>query len=190
MNEVHSRPLREENQPWSDENLAARFCAEIHTRFSVNNEAFRTKESAELEAVLRENPEKRGAPGSDVRDSGAWEIYLASKIRFDLNTVTIILPRRRSFGWDLVYMFDNTDAAWSRPVRGATIVDGEPRVTIEILLLAEPPAATEGAKSRHVLVELYETDVHALVALVGAQGTGAEARELQERLLLALEELP
>src|SRR5680860_294592 len=77
---------------WSDEVVAEAFRAEIRARLEAHNAAYRAREATELEQVLREHPEKCGQPGYEVRDSGAWEVYQASEIRIDRNSVTIVLP--------------------------------------------------------------------------------------------------
>lgn len=178
---------------WSDEAVAESFRTEIRARFEAHNAAYRSREAVELEAVLREYPEKRGQPGYEVRDSGAWEIYQASEIRIDRNSVTIVLPTFWAVGIDLVYLFDRTTVAWSRPTIGATIVDGAPRVTIEITLVATWTDAsdakwkTDGNDRRSVLAELYEDDVKTLLGLLAPY---ADKTAIRERLALSLEALP
>jgi len=180
---------------WSDEAVATSFRAEIRARLEAHNAAYRAREAAELKQVLREHPERKGTPGFEVRDSGAWEIYQASEIRIDRNSVTIVLPTFWAIGIDLVHLFDHTTAAWSRPSIGATIVDGEPRVTIEITLVAtwtdemDAKWRAEGNDRRRVLVELYDVEVHALRAHIDDE-RGPFWFKLAERLGLALEALP
>lgn len=192
---------------WPSDVVAEAFRAEIRARLEAHNAAYRTREEAELEQVLREHPEKRDQPGYAVRDSGAWEIYQASEIRIDRNAVTIVLPTFCVIGIDLVHLFDNTTMAWSRPSIGATIVDGDPRVTIEITLVAtwtdemDAKWRSDGSDRKHVLVELYEDDVHALCGLVDAHLATVAAHTpaadaagpmpaIRERLKLSLEALP
>jgi hypothetical protein len=166
-----SRPREQVSLPqWSDEAVAENFRAEIRTRFEEHNAASRARDAAELEVVLREHPDKRGQPGYEVRDSGAWCVYQASEIRIEGNSVTVVLPRGYAVGLDLVYLFDHTAMAWSRPSIGATIVDGEARPTIEILLVATWDSGLDALwrrdeqGRRQVLVELFEDDARALVA--------------------------
>lgn len=172
---------------WSDEAVAESFRAEIRARFEAHNTAYRARETADLEAVLREHPEKAGQPGYEVRDSGAWRVYQASEIRIDRNSVTIVLPHSYAVGIDLIYLFDNTTAAWSGPTIGAMIVDGEARPTIEIMLVATWDDAMDAAwrkdgnDRKQVLVELYEEDVHVLRTLIDTHAPDA-AREIRKRL--------
>lgn len=179
---------------WSDDVVAEAFRAEIRVRFEAHNVAYRARETVELEDVLREHPERRGQPGFEVHDSGAWVVYQASEIRIDRNAVTIILPKQYAVGIDLVYLFDHTISAWSRPVIGAMIVDGEARPTIEIILVAtwtdEMDAAwrRDGNDRKQVLVELYEDDVRDLCTLIEAQA-GSHLK-IRDRLKLALAVLP
>lgn len=177
---------------WTDDAVAESFRTEIRARFEAHNAAFRAREEIELAAVLRDHPEKRGQLGYAVRDSVAWEVYQASEIRIDRNAVTIVLPKMWAVGIDLVHMFDNTMMAWSGPTIGATIVDGEPRVTIEITLVATWTDAmdskwrADGNDRRRVLVELYEDEVRALRACLDEE-RGPFWFKLVERLTLALE---
>ena len=182
---------------WSDDVVANAFRAEIRARFEAHNAAYRAREAAELEAVLREHPEKRGQPGYEVRDSGAWEVYQASEIRIDRNSVMIVLPGYFRVGIDLVHLFDNTTMAWSTPVIGATIVDGEARPTIEITLVAtwtdEMEAAwrKDGNDRKQVLVELYEDEVHMLDEFISMYAYPENPLlAIRERLELALVPLP
>lgn len=180
---------------WSDEVVAESFRSEIRARFEAHNAAYRAREAAELEQILRDHPEERGA--YEVRDSGAWEVYQASEIRIDRNSVLIVLPGYYRVGIDLVHLFDHTTMAWSRAVVGATIIDGEARPTIEIMLVAtwtdEMDAAwrKNGNDRKQVLVELFEEEVRALDALVVSHCIPNDVTSaLRNRLALALEVLP
>lgn len=178
---------------WSDEAVADAFRSEIRARMEAHNAAYRAREAAELEAVLRDHPARRGEPGFEVRDSMGWEIYQACEIRIDRNSVTVVLPTFYAVGIDLVYLFDHTTVAWSRPRLGATIVDGEPRVTIEITLVAtwtdemDSKWRAEGNDRRRVLVELYEDDVRKLAEAIASSD---DPRAIRDRLELALEPIP
>jgi len=182
---------------WSDEVVAESFRSEIRTRFEAHNAAYRAREVADLETVLREHPDKHGQPGYEVHDSGAWSFYQACEIRIERNTVTIVAPAWYSVDMDLVHLFDNTTMAWSKPWIKAAIVDGEARVTIEIILVAtwddsmDAAWRKDGNDRRQILVELFEEEVRALDSLVVTHCvpndvTGA----LRNRLKLALEYLP
>jgi hypothetical protein len=182
---------------WSDEVVAESFRSEIRARFESHNAAYRAREAVELADVLREHPEKRGHPGYEVRDSGAWSVYQASEIRIDRNSVTIVLPRGIAIGIDLVHLFDHTTMAWTRATIGAAIVDGEARPTIEILLVAtwddsmETAWRKEGNDRRRFLVELFQDEVTKICMLLDASAnplfTADEAQKLRERLVLALD---
>ncbi len=160
--------MSEEMPQWPDEVVAESFRAEIRARFEAHNAAYRAREEVELAAVLRDHPEKRGQPGYEVRDSGAWSVYQASEIRIDRNAVTIVLPQGVAVDIDLVYMFDWTTVSWCRAHVGATIVDGAARNTIEIILVAtwddvmDAKWRRDGDDRKRVLVELFEDDVRAL----------------------------
>ena len=193
--------MNDELPQWSDEVVAESFRSEIRARFEAHNAAYRAREAVELEAVLREHPETRGQPGYEVRDSGAWCVYQASEIRIDRNSVTIVLPHGIAIGIDLVHLFDHTTMAWTRATIGATIVDGEARSTIEILLVAtwddsmEAAWRKEGNDRRRILVELYEGDARVLCGLIDAWASAVgsdypEGLKIRDRVKLALEALP
>ena len=185
-------PPSETSTPrWSDDAVEKSFRAEIRARLEAHNAAYREKEKAELEQVLREHPEKRGQPGYEVRDSFAWEAFQATQLRIDGNKVTIIMPIGFGFRPDLLHLFDHTKMAWSRPIIGAVIIDGEARPTIEIMLVAtwtdemDAKWRAEGNDRKQVVVELFEDDVRWLLEFVAARRPG-----LRERLELALEPIP
>lgn len=186
---------------WSDEVVAESFRTEIRARFEAYNVASRARDAAELEAVLREHPDKRGQPGYEVRDSWAWCVYQASEIRIDRNSVTVVLPRGLVLGIDFIYLFDHTTVAGSRPSIGAVIVDGEARPTIEILLEAtwddslDAAWRAKGQGRKQVLVELFEDDVRSLIAACDclhrvACSCADLSLKIRDRLLLALEAVP
>jgi hypothetical protein len=183
---------------WSDEAVAESFRAEIRARFEAHNAAFRARETAELEAVLLAHPEKRGQPGYEVHDSAAWRFYQECEIRIERNVVTIVAPGY-AIDMHLVQLFDNTTAAWSKPFVKAAIVDGNPRITIEIVLVAtwdDSLAAawrSEGNHKRQVLVELDEDEIQTFLDLldVGLPHRSLAVRaSLGDRLKAALEYLP
>src|SRR5438034_10993594 len=113
---------------WSDEAVAESFRSEIRARFEAHNKAVRARETAERDAVFRKHPEKRGQPGFDgiIRDSRAWSFYQACETQIVHNTVMIVSPGD-SIDRDIIFMFDHTTAAWSRPWIKAVVVDGQPR---------------------------------------------------------------
>lgn len=189
----------EEVPQWSDEAVAAAFRAEIRARLEAHNAAYRAREAAELEAIFLKDPKRRGQPGYEVHDSGAWHVYQESEIRIDRNTVMIVLPRGCHVGIDLIHMFDHTTAAWSRPSVVALIVDGEARLAIDITLVAtwddslDAAWRKEGNDKRQVLVELDEDEVHTFLDLLdfGLPHMTLPVRSsLRDRLKVALEYLP
>jgi hypothetical protein len=181
---------------WSDEAVAESFRSEIRARFEAHNAAFHAREAAELAAVLLDHPEKRGQPGYEVYDSGAWSFYQACEIRIEGNVVTIVAPGD-SIDMDLVHLFDNTTSSWSKPWVKAAIIGGEPRITIEIMLVAtwddslDTAWKRDGNNKRQVLVELDEDEVHTFLDLLARGGAALPVRaSIRERLKVALEYLP
>ena len=182
---------------WSTEAVAESFRAEIRARFEAHNAAYRAQDAVELEQALREHPEYRGEPGFTVRDSFAWEVYQACEIRIESNLAIVVMPIGYGFRTDLLPLFDHTTVAWAGPIIGAIVVDGEPRPTIEILLVAtwtdemDAKWRADGNARRRVEVELYEDEVHAIVEAVDAGALAVDERgKLRERLLIALEPIP
>lgn len=183
---------------WSDEAVAENFRVELRARFEAHNVAYRAREEAELAQVLRDHPEKSGQPGYEIHDSEAWSFYQACEIRIDRNVVTIVGPGP-SIDMHIVHLFDNTTMAWSKPWVKAAIVDGEPRATIEIVLVAtwddslDTAWRKEGNDKRQVLVELDEDEVDSFLLLLeyGLPHKTLPVRaSLRDRLKTALEYLP
>lgn len=171
---------------WSDEAVAESFRSEIEARFVAHNAAWREREAADLEVFLSTHPERRGQPGFEVRDSGEMLLYRQCEIRIDRNEVTVILPPDHDVTADLIHMFDNTTASWSRPSVSARTISGGPRLTIEITLVATWDDAMEAAWRRdgndrtRVVVELFADEVRTLADL-------DIPSTLRDRLKLALE---
>lgn len=198
---MSEQPKMDEEIPqWSSEAVAESFRSEIRARFERHNKAYRTREAADKEAFFREYPEKRGQPGfdQDVRDSGAWSFYQGCEIRIEGNVVTIVAPGD-SIDMDIVHMFDNTTAAWSKPWIQAVIVDGQARFTLTIVLVAtwddslNDAWKKDGNDKRQVLVELDEDEVRTLLDLIecGLAPSALIVRaSLRDRLKMALEFLP
>lgn len=199
-----------ETPQWSTEETAEHFRSEIRARFEAHNVAHRLRDALELDAVLKEHPEYRDQPGFAVRDSFAWEVYQASKILIEQNSVTIVLPLGMAVGIELIHMFEYTTMSWSRAMVGAKIVDGHAHPTIEIVLVAtwnsEMDASwrKDGNDRKRVLVELFEDEPIKMSMLLDAfsghtvrhEGrvhplfTDDEAKKLRERLVLSLDAMP
>ena len=186
-------------QQWSDEAVAQSFRDEIQQRFERHNADYHERDAAELEAVLKDRPDLRGQPGFTVRDSMAWEVYLRSTIQIDRNSVVIILPTGLAVGSDIIYMFDHTAMAWTRPTIGATSVDGEVHPTIEILLVAtwtddmDKDWRAAGHARKKVLVELYAEEIPTLcdfITLHAKEPPMHPLLETRDRLHFALDLAP
>jgi hypothetical protein len=99
---------------------------------------------------------------------------------------------------NLVHLFDNTTAAWSKPWVKVVIIDGQPRIMIEIVLVAtwddslDAAWKKDGNNKRQVLVELDEDEVHAFLDLLDfglPHKTLPVRSSLRDRLKVALEYL-
>jgi hypothetical protein len=122
------------------------------------------------------------------------------------------MPVGFAFRPDLIPLFDHTFMAWSRPLIGATIVDGQARPTIEITLVAtwtdemDAKWRAAGHGRKQVSVDLFEDDVRTICGLVDeriaqvthpvhkligdAPAVAGDLHGIRERLALALEPLP
>lgn len=96
-------------------------------------------------------------------------------------------------------MFDNTTTAWSRPWVKAAIVNDQPRITIEIVLVAawndslNSAWRKDGNAKSQVLVELDEDEIRAFLELLDfgiPHKTLSVRASLRDRLKAALAYLP
>lgn len=129
-------------EPWSTERVAEQFRLEVRQAFERENAAYRAEDAAEIERLrtdptfvdrLAQNP--CCADAMTVRDSFFWEIYEGSNVRIASNSVRVVVPRQFAIYPDFVAMFDQTSVGWSRASVNAEIVDGEPRVVVELVLV-------------------------------------------------------
>lgn len=127
---------------WTSEQVAEQFRLEVRQAFERENAAHRTEEEADLERV-RADPEHaariahnpRFAEALAVRDSVLWEIYSGADIQVDCNAVKVVLPRGFAIFPDLITMFEGTSVGWGNAHVDAEIVNGEPRVVVELILI-------------------------------------------------------
>lgn len=122
---------------WTDAQIEEQFRCDIRERFEKECAAYLEAERIEI-AEVKAQLDAVGKPHPDwlaERPSFLWEIYERSEIRISNRTVQVILPREFAIDRDLIDMFAGTSVAWSTPSVGATIVDGEPYVTVELILI-------------------------------------------------------
>lgn len=129
---------------WPVERIAAQYQHEIRQKFEARNLAHRTEEAADVERMRREDPRAWQAwqhivardPGAGIRDDPDWEIYCACQINIQGNAVRIILP---GDGWaigpDLIQALADASVVWAGPAVRAEVVEGAPRVVVELTLV-------------------------------------------------------
>lgn len=187
--------MREDAAPqWSTDAVVESFRSEIRARFEQHNAAYREEEARDLEEALAKRPDYRGQPGFEVQDSPLWSMYQQCRITSEANSVAITLPAfSHSHFARILQMFDHTTAAWTKPIVSAVIgEDGEPRVLIEILLVAtwdDELDADWRNKGHHrplVMVELHDDELREVIASLPDHAQ--DARKLRDRLQRALAE--
>ena len=127
-----------ENKQWTTERVAAVYLDEVQARFEAENEKWLVEERrahAECLAKYGEAEYKRLLGDIGIRNSFYWDVYNECAIVIDRNTVKIVCPVGFALYGDFVEMFSGTSVAWSLPMIGVELVDGEPRVTIKIVLI-------------------------------------------------------
>lgn len=117
---------------WTDAKKFAQFRAEIHRKFEAENAAWRAQEEAEIAALKLEGPIP---PELVVRDSFYWEIYSRTVFKARANSVRAILPIGFAHRPEMIEMFGETSVGWSSASLSATIMNGEPHVVIDVLLI-------------------------------------------------------
>lgn len=159
---------------WSTERMAEQFRREIAERFSRENAAWRVEDDAEI-AEVKAQFDAKGQPYPDWllqhRPSFFTEIYERVDIRIESNCVQIVLPKGFALFPELIEMFDGTSVAWSKPHVDAILVDGEPRVTIELFL-----------------IDYWDDERHAKWLAERAQWKGTTAEDLLRRIANARNE--
>lgn len=124
---------------WTTEQIAEQFKLEVRRRFQSENLSHLAEERADIAKAIEEFAAS-GQPRPDwlmttAHDSALWMTYEKSSIQIEVNSVRVILPGDWTIGLDFFDMFDGTEMAWSLPAIGAELVDGQPRVVIDLVLV-------------------------------------------------------
>jgi hypothetical protein len=127
---------------WSAERVAEQFRLEVRQAFERENATYRAEEAADLKQV-QARPEYAEMIARDpsyaaamaVHDSFFWEIYSSSDVQIVNNAVKVILPRQFAIYPDFITMFEGTSVGWTKAAVDAEIVDGEPHVVLELILI-------------------------------------------------------
>jgi hypothetical protein len=124
-----------EEEEWPVGRVQQQFKDEVQKVFEAENAAGRAEEAAQIEELLKEKPELATEEWLAVRDSFYWRIYEDCTFEFYQNSVDIICPVGYAIRSEFIEMFGGTSVGWSIPTVGAKIVNGEPRVVIDVLLI-------------------------------------------------------
>lgn len=123
--------------PWTDEEIAQQFRLEVQQRFAAENaEHLRLEREEIVEVKAKYDVQGRAYPDwLAERDSFLWEIYSSSVIQIEANSVKVTVAQGFAIYADFIEMFGGTSVGWGLPSVGAEIIDGEPRVTIKLILV-------------------------------------------------------
>jgi hypothetical protein len=127
--------MRGDDQEWTSEEKYAQFIAEIRDSFATSNASHRAQEAADLAAILARGPELQGVPGFEVRDSFEFDIWSGITSRLVRGCVIVMFPPGFAIYAEFIERFANTSVAWSFPNIIARVVEGRPRVGIEVMLI-------------------------------------------------------
>lgn len=119
------------------EKVAEQFRLDVRAAFEAENAEWLAEERAGI-AKVKADLDAEGKPHPDwlvERNSFYWEIYNGSKIHIERNSVKVLLPIGFAVYPDFIAMFGGTAVGWANPSVTATIVDGKPRVVIELILI-------------------------------------------------------
>ena len=123
---------------WPMEKVAQQFRDDVKKRFERENNEWLTEERAAT-VKIKADCDAKGEAYPDwltpERNSFYWEIYEASVITIDRNSVDVLLPQNFAVYPDFISMFSHTTVGWSIPSVDARIVDGEARLFIHLILI-------------------------------------------------------
>lgn len=123
---------------WTTEQVAEQFRRDIRERFEHERDTYMKRDNEDRDEV-KAKFDAKGEPYPDWlladRTSFFWEIYERTVIKVESNAVQIVLPHGFGLFADFFAMFEGTSVAWSKPSVGATIIDGNAHVTIELILI-------------------------------------------------------
>ncbi len=122
---------------WPMEKVAEQFRADVKARFERENAEWLAEERAGIAKIKTDCAAKGESylDGLVEQDSFYWEIYNASVITIESNSVDILLPNGFAVYPDFIAMFGKTSVGWSIPAVDARIVDGEARLFIHLILI-------------------------------------------------------
>jgi hypothetical protein len=119
------------------ERVAEQFRLDVRAAFEAENAEWLADERAAI-TTIKADLDAKGEPHPDwlvERNSFYWEIYNGSKIEIESNSVKVLLPNGFAVYANFITMFGGSSVGWSIPSVTAAIVDDEPRVVIELILI-------------------------------------------------------
>ena len=122
---------------WTTKQIAEHYCRELAQAFEAENEEFLEEERIEVDRI-RARCVVDGTtmpPGLEPRPSFMWSIFGGTEIRCVGNLISAVLPQGFAIFPDLIQMFDKPSVCWGRAQVTAIIVEHQPRVAIEVLLV-------------------------------------------------------
>jgi len=122
---------------WTNEQVAAQYRLDVQRAFETENAEWLSEERKGIAEVILDCAAK-GEPHPDwavARSSFFWDIYSLSEIKIENNSVQVLLPNGFGIYPDFIAMFGNTSVGWVVPSVSAILVDDEPRLAIELILI-------------------------------------------------------
>lgn len=121
---------------WTDEQVFAQWMLEVRLRFLRENAQWHADGDRDLARMAADDVAALVSSGYDVnRNSFFFEIYEGIAFSHEANLARALLPRGFAIYSDLVAMFASSSVAWGFPCVLAVLVDGEPRLQIEVVLV-------------------------------------------------------
>ncbi len=130
-------------EEWSMDKVAEQFRLEIRERFEAINFKYRGDRNQEIAEFTLEHPKEAAEWHADpdmthmmqIDNSPEWQMYQNTNIEIVNNSVTIILPDQFGISSDNIGIFEGTSVAWSLVRAFPVLVNGEPRISLDLILV-------------------------------------------------------
>lgn len=131
------------SEEWSYDRKFQQFEAEIRDRFIKERDFWHKVHDYDLELARAKNPDfDQSCKGYGIEltfdpemDCPEWNLYINTKIIHDHGMIRIILDSRYRLRPEWCELFNHTSVAWSLPGLMAEVIDSEPRVVLEIMMI-------------------------------------------------------
>ncbi len=121
---------------WTDEQIRQCWLDEVTARFVAENVSYRAMDARDLELVKAEGDAHLLPPNIlEPRDSLLFELWTASTVTLHSNVAEVLLPRGFAICRDVLAMLEGTEAAWGYASLHAGLLDGEPRISVQVILV-------------------------------------------------------